>query len=96
MSNNRSMFGGQGIFGRSVKMVPQNSPLGQGQSLLPPQQGLQVSPLGQVQPQVQPQPQLQGPAPAAPAQKAPYNPQPASFPPKRIPMGNKGDCPICH
>lgn len=94
MSNNRSMFGGQGIFGRSVKMVPQNSPLGQGQSMLPPQQGLQVSPLGQVQPQGQ-VPSAPAAA-AAPVQKAPYNPQAASFPPKRIPMGPKGDCPVCH
>jgi hypothetical protein len=47
-----------------------------------------ASPLGQVTPQA---PQAPAPAPTQ-AQSI----QPATFPPKRIPMGPKGDCPICH
>lgn len=35
--------------------------------------------------------------PAAPAAATPTQPaHPATFPPKRIPMGPKGDCPVCH
>jgi len=86
------MFSGQGgIFGRPLKMTPQTSPLGQAQTVLPPGPA--------------PTPKAPTVAPAAPAQgqALPFNAAPpapakptASFGGKRIPMGNPGDCPICH
>lgn len=45
-------------------------------------------------------PQVQAPAPQVQAQPHPapqaQSPRPAIFGPSRVPLGDKGDCPVCH
>lgn len=92
MTQQRSMFGGQGgIFGRPLKLAPASSPLGQPKGVLPQGPAPAQKPTVQL---ASPAPQGQAlPFNAAPA--APAAPTP-SFQSKRVPMGNPGDCPVCH
>lgn len=85
------MFGG-GFFGKPIPMKGAQGaavPLGgQGQAQKPQGQ-LGVVPQGQAV-------QVNAPRPAAAPQAQPqgFQPQPL-IPPTRVPMGKKGDCPIC-
>jgi hypothetical protein len=92
MTQQRSMFGGQGgIFGRPLKLAPTTSPLGRSQGVLP--QGPAPAPKAPTVSSAAPAPQGQ----VLPFHAAPSAPAPAaSFNSKRVPMGNPGDCPICH
>jgi hypothetical protein len=79
------MFGG--FFGNPLKVAPSRSPLGGGQAPIAPTQ--YQAPAQPMQSQFRAQPQAPA-APQAPAQQF------ARTPNGPIPMGAKGDCPICH
>lgn len=87
----RSSFGGS-FFGQPVKLNQPGAPLGRAMEVPPPGQPMATQP-ARYAPRVGGSVKTPGGTAQAPApMKAPA----ASFPPKHIPMGNKGDCPICH
>lgn len=84
------MFGG-GFFGKPIKVNgQQGSQVPMGGAGSPVGKPLGVVPQGQA---VQVNRPTAAPAGAAP--QAGFQPQPL-IPPTRVPMGKKGDCPICH